>query len=351
MISQLAQIVDTHAPTKVVPLGPQNLSALDFRLMKLYPAYNIIMAARRAGKIGPQTEIVETSSGTMALGLAIVGRFLDLKVTVFGDPAIEPPLKRTMEDLGATIRIVEAQASDGNVQKLRKKALLDFMNASPDAFWTRQYDNLDNRRAYSRPAEEIIRQHGRVDALVAPVGSGGSSSGLALFLRKCFPEMKLIGVDTFNSILFGQPAGNRALRGLGNSVMPTNLNHSQFDEVHWIGAAEAFHATLRLHRDSSLRRGPTSGAAYQIAKWYAERNPEKRVLVVFPDDAVRYEHTVFDPAWMTAQGYDAAPRTIAPTLVKHPSEATERWCRIRWSRQTLECVMNRRSALGEVKTS
>lgn len=337
MTGMLAHIINVHAPLKVVPLQPGNLAALDFRLMKVLPAYNIIETGRRNGEIGSDTTIVETSSGTMALGLAIVCRHVGLKLHIFGDRAIEPPLKRTMEELGAEVHIVEANASDGNVQLLRKQALLDFM-ARTNAVWSRQYDNLGNRLAYARPAEEAIRQLGKIDILVATVGSGGSSCGLSHYIRKFFPEMTLVGVDTFNSVLFGQPAGQRDLRGLGNSVLPGNLDHTAFNEVHWLGANEAFHAARQLHRDTSLKRGPTSGAAYLVAKWYAEQFPAKTVLAVFPDDSGRYEHTVFDPVWMEAHGYRSDGITSAPALIAHPLEATGTWCRFPWHRCTLADV-------------
>jgi len=344
MTNTLTHMIDAHAPLKVIPLGPKNLVALDFRLMKIFPAYNIIRAARLCGQIGARTTIVETSSGTMGAGLAIVCKWYDLPLHIFGDPAIEPPLRRMMEDLGARVVIVEASPSDSNVQMLRMKALLQFMQTN-DAFWTRQYDNLNNRLAYSRPAAEVIRQLGRIAFLVATVGSGGHSCGLTYYIRKFFPEMRLIGVDTFGSALFGQPPGRRDFRGLGNSIMPGNLDHTAFDCVHWLGANEGFHAARRLLRDTTLKRGPTSGAAYLVAKWYAEQYPDKQVLAVFPDEGSRYEHTVFDPLWLANNAYRADLLVDAPTIVEHPLQAKGGWAMINWRRRTLAEVMSLNSMM------
>ncbi|MET4359250.1 cysteine synthase [Bradyrhizobium sp. RT9b] len=338
MPDTLSDVLGAHAPLKIVSLRPENLAAIDFRLMKVFPAFNIIEAGLRNGEIGPNTTIVETSSGTMALGLAIVCMQFSLKLHIFGDRAIEPPLKRTMEALGAEVHLVEATASDANIQLLRKNALLDFMNRT-GATWARQYDNLGNRLSYARPAEEAIRQFGKIDILVATVGSGGSSCGLAQYCRAFFPEMRLVGVDTFGSVLFGRPAGERVLRGLGNSILPGNLLHEAFDEVHWLGANEAYQAAHRLHRETSLKRGPTSGAAYLVAKWYAERSSKTNVLAVFPDDSNRYEHSVYDPGWMHANGYRAELAATEPILVRHPLQAVNGWCRFDWSRRSLADVM------------
>lgn len=338
MAHALSDTIDAHAPLKIVSLRPENLAAIDFRVMKVFPAFNIIESGLRDGSISSNTTIVETSSGTMALGLAIVCMQFSLRLHIFGDRAIEPPLKRTIEELGAEVHLVEATASDANVQQLRKKALLDFMDRT-GAIWSRQYDNLGNHLSYARPAEQAIRHFGKIDILVATVGSGGSSCGLARYCRAFFPEMKLIGIDTFGSVLFGQPAGRRDLRGLGNSILPGNLFHEAFDEIHWLGANEAYQAAHRLHRETSLRRGPTSGAAYLVAKWYAERYTKSKVLAVFPDDSNRYEHNVYDPTWMSANGYQAALAATEPVLVHHPLHADSGWCRFNWSRRSLTEVM------------
>lgn len=338
MADRLSDIISAHAPLKVVSLRPENLAAIDFRIMKVFPAFNIIETGRRNGVIGPNTTVVETSSGTMALGLAIICMHFGLKLHIFGDRAIEPPLKRTLEDLRAEVHLVDATPSNANVQLLRKQALLDFVDRT-GATWVRQYDNLGNRLAYARPAEEAIRQFGKIDVIVATVGSGGSSCGLAQYCRAFFPEMKLVGIDTFGSILFGQPAGPRELRGLGNSIVPGNLLHEAFDEIHWLGANEAYQAAHRLHRETSLKRGPTSGAAYLVAKWQADRFPASKVLAVFPDDNNRYEQNVYDPAWMQEHGYRAELAAIEPMLVHHPLLAKSGWCRFDWRRRSLTDVM------------
>lgn len=344
MTDTLTHIIDVHAPTKIVPLQPNNLAALDFRLMKVFPAHNIIRAGIASGHIRTNTPIVETSSGTMAAGLAVVCKHYGLKLHIFGDRAIEAPLKRTLEDLGADVILVDAKPSDGSVQMLRMAALRRF-TASNNAFWARQYDNLDNRFAYSRPAAEAIRRLGRIDILVATVGSGGSSCGLAHYLRQFFPEMMLVGVDTHGSILFGQPPAPRAFRGLGNSLMPRNLDHTAFDWVHWLGANEGFHAARRLLRETTLKRGPTSGAAYLVAKWYADRFPDKQVLAVFPDEGGRYEHTVFDPAWMKANNFRADRVAPAPKLITHPRQASGGWAMMHWLRRSLADVIGADGAL------
>jgi len=137
-------------------------------------------------------------------------------------------------------------------------------------------------------------------------------------------------------VIFGQSdAGSgRLLRGLGNSLMPPNVDHTAFDWVHWVGAAEAFRATRELHRAHAMFMGPTSGAAYLVADWYARRNPDALCAVILPDEGYRYQDTVYDDAWLEAQGakLDVLPRE--PVEWERPHDGTDPWAYYHWNRRT-----------------
>ncbi|MET9972762.1 pyridoxal-phosphate dependent enzyme, partial [Streptomyces sp. NPDC006356] len=196
-----------------------------------------------------------------------------------------------------------------------------------------QYDNPDNPGSYGVVAEHMERTLGSIDCLVGPVGSGGSMCGTVRALRSTGgPHLRAIGVDTPNSVLFGQPDGERTLRGLGNSLMPGNLDHRDFDEVHWCTAPEAFAATRSLHATHALFQGPTSGAAYLVARWWAARNPGARVVVMLPDEGYRYQHTVYDDAWLDARGL-RAPMPQGPVETTDPTDPGAAWTRYHWNRR------------------
>ena len=149
-------------------------------------------------------------------------------------------------------------------------------------------------------------------------------------LREHTPHTGAIGVDTHRSVLFGQPDGPRALRGLGNSLRPANLDHSVFDEVHWCSAAEAYAHTRRLHARHALFQGPTSGAAYLAARWWAERHPDQQCVALLPDEGYRYQATVYDDSWLDENGYRLGPADdpAGPVTVETPAEAGQRWTRM-----------------------
>lgn len=335
-----ANIVDAIALPRIVWLRP-NLIGLAFTLMKLLPARHIVRKASESGELRPGGLIAETTSGTFGLALAMVARLQGHPLFLVSDPAIDAPLKRRLEDLGATVHIVDKAGASGGYQQARLEVLERVLRENPGSFCPRQYTNPHNPESYAPCAEQLSHAAGAVDCLIGSVGSGGSVCGISSYLRLLGPELEVVGVDTHRSVLFGQSdAGSgRLLRGLGNSLMPANVDHTAFDQVHWVGAAEAFRATRELHRGHSLFMGPTSGAAYLVADWWARRNPDRLGAVILPDEGYRYQDTVYDDAWLEAQGarLDVLPRE--PVEWDHPHDGTDPWAFYQWGRRTHAGVM------------
>ena len=247
----------------------QNLFACCFQLMKLLPARFMLDRAEDRGELCAGNLICETTSGTFGLALAKLGAIRGYRVKLISDPAVDPYLATRLKALGADVEIVAKPDGAHGFQGARLSRLHDVLDANPGAYWPKQYDNSDNPLSYSLVAENLAEIVGQVDCLVGSVGSGGSMSGTARFLRDVFPALHVSGVDTHGSVLFGQPDGPRTLRGLGNSIIPGNLDHSQFDDVHWVTAVEALTALRQLHIQHGLFMGPTSGASILVADWMA----------------------------------------------------------------------------------
>ncbi len=335
-----ANYVDAIALPRVVWLRP-NLIGLAFNLMKLLPARFIVRKALEEGELAPGGLIAETTSGTFGLALAMVARLRGHPLTLVSDPAIDPPLQRRLEDLGATVHIVREAGPTGGFQQARLAVLERILAENPGSFCPRQYSNPHNPGSYAPCAEQLAHAAGAIDCLIGTVGSGGSVCGISSYLRLLFPELEVIGVDTHRSVLFGQSdAGSgRALRGLGNSLMPPNVDHTAFDLVHWVGAAEAFQATRRLHREHALFMGPTSGAAYLVADWWARENPGRLGAVIFPDEGYRYQDTVYDNAWLAEKGLLRDTLPAGPVEWDRPHDGDDPWSFHRWGRRTFAEVM------------
>ncbi|HVG17887.1 MAG TPA: cysteine synthase family protein [Blastocatellia bacterium] len=331
-------VVEATIFPRIIRLG-KNLYAAAFFLMKLLPARLMLDRAGDAGLIGPGSVVIETSSGTFGLALALLCNLRGYRLILVSDSAIDLPLQRRLEDLSASVEIVKEPAPVGGFQQARLDRMSELRAAHPNHFWPSQYDNADNPDSYVRLAELLARSVDKIDCLVGAVGSGGSMCGTSSHLRVKFPHLKAVGVDTHGSVLFGQPDRKRLLRGLGNSLMPKNLNHSAFDEVHWVSAAEAFTATRNLHRQQGLYVGPTSGASYLAARWWAEKNPDANVVVLFADEGYRYQNNVYDDEWLSDNSAWLPSLPPGPTLVQHPSEAGPGWSHIDWNRRTYEQVL------------
>lgn len=325
-----------------------NLYALVYRLMKMVPARYILDRARSTGLLDADTTVVETTSGTFGLALAMQCAIRDHRLVLVSDPVIDGRLRRQLEDLGARIDIVRHPAEHGGFQASRLARVAEIRAALPATFCPEQYSNPDNPASYELVAELLGERLGQIDCLVGPVGSGGSMCGTTRFLRERSPEMRSVGIDTHQSVLFGQPDGHRAIRGLGNSLLPANLDHTQFDEVHWLGAADAFAATRRLHRRHALFMGPTSGASYLVGSWWADRHPDALTVVVLPDEGYRYLDTVYDDAWLATNGMAATGPAVSPGSVTDPMDAGSRWCRLEWARRSLAEVTSGSRLAGVV---
>ncbi|GGK22727.1 cystathionine beta-synthase [Pilimelia terevasa] len=322
---------------KVIRLS-HNLYALSFSLMKLIPARYILRRAVADGRIGADTVIVETTSGTFGLALAMQAAQLRRRLVLVSDPAIDDRLHRRLTDLGAVVERVRGEAAVGGYQQARLDRLAEVQAERPDHFCPQQYSNTDNPRSYALVAEILAEALGQVDCVVGPVGSGGSMCGTVAFLRSLTPDCVAVGVDTHHSVLFGHPDGHRGLRGLGNSLMPQNLDHRTFDSVHWCSDSLAYQATRLLHRRHSLFKGPTSGAAYQVARWWAAANPDAVTVAMLPDDGSRYQDTVYDDGWLRDGGHLRPPLPDEPRPVSDAGDASGQWTSFAWERRTLDDV-------------
>ncbi|MGP4727187.1 PLP-dependent cysteine synthase family protein [Agrobacterium deltaense] len=336
-MARLSFLADFETP-HLASLSP-NYHAAIFRLMKLLPARFMLDRAEERGVLKPGGHIVETSSGTFAMALAMLSAVRGYELTIVSATSlIDVSFKTRLEQLGASVVLVEDEGRTGN-QDGRLAELRRIMDARPGAFWPAQYDSPDNPASYARLAEIIVEKLGRIDCLVGCVGSGGSLTGTTRYLRSLFPKMRAVAVDTNNSVLFGHSAGPRLLRGLGNSIHPKNLDHSLIDDVHWVGALQSFASTREIYRRHAIFAGPTSGAAALVGEWYARTYPDETVVVIMPDNGHRYLSTVYSDDWLHAQSeWPIEARAEPVELLKITPAGEGDWTYMRWSRRALSEV-------------
>jgi S-sulfo-L-cysteine synthase (3-phospho-L-serine-dependent) len=267
----------------------QNLFAMKDRVAK-----QVILDAKRSGALADSAPIIESSSGTMALGLALVGTYLGHEVHIVTDPRIDPITLAKLQMLGCAVHVVEAMTGQG-WQSARLERLGQLMADLDGAFWPRQYSNPQNPAAYAALAQELRADLGHLDVLVGSVGSGGSLCGTARALLPDLPDLHVVGVDCVGSVLFAQPDWpQRRQSGLGNSLQPENIDYSLIDEVHWLSDDEAFHAARALASEQKIFGGNTSGSVYRVlAHLAANAAPGTALAGIFPDRGDRYVGSVY----------------------------------------------------------
>ncbi|MEV8547801.1 pyridoxal-phosphate dependent enzyme [Streptomyces sp. NPDC051572] len=293
------------------------------------PGLHMVREARRRADLAPGAPVIESSSGTLGLGLALAGLTYGHPVTVVSDPGMEPSMVRLLAALGARVDQVGHPHPEGGWQRARRERVAELLACTPGAYCPDQYNNPDNVAAYRPLAAELVAQLGRIDVLVAAVGTGGHSAGTAAVLRESFPDLSLVGVDAVGSAIFGQPAGPRLMRGLGSSIHPANVDYDAFTEVHWVAPAEAVWACRRLARRHYASGGWSVGAVALVAGWVARTYPAgTRIAAIFPDGPHRYLETVYNDAWCGEHQLLDQEAPLEPDEIAEPDEcAVTAWTR------------------------
>ncbi|MER5570665.1 pyridoxal-phosphate dependent enzyme [Streptomyces goshikiensis] len=316
--------------TAVAKLELQNLFAMKDRV-----ARQVITEARENGVLAPGAPIIESSSGTMALGLALVGSSLGHPVHIVTDPRIDAITLAKLKALGCSVHVVEAMTANG-WQSARLERLAALREEYPGAFWPRQYTNPQNPLAYAALAQELVADLGTIDVLVGATGSGGSLCGTARALRRALEAagksdaLRVVGVDAVGSVLFGQPdQPGRRQSGIGNSLIPGNLDYAEIDEIHWLNDREAFVATRDLARDEGIFAGNSSGSVYRVLKHLAATAaPGTRIVGIFPDRGDRYADSIYHDDYGQQAGLDELPVRAEPIEVAYGTEV-DGWARSR----------------------
>jgi cysteine synthase A len=252
-------------------------------------AVAMIEGAERAGRLAPDSVIVEPTSGNTGIGIALVGRLKGYRVRIVMPEGMSEERRRVIRALGA--ELVLTPDSEGIAGAVRKAAAL----AAEDrrVFVPQQFENPDNPRVhYEHTAVELWRQSGGdICCFVAGVGSGGTLQGVGTFLKERNPDIRVCAVEPKGfAALLGHEPGLHRIQGIGDGFIPAILDVSLVDEVVEVSDEDAIETTRQLCRDRGLLVGTSSGANIWAARQLAARVPGN-VATVLPDRAERYFST------------------------------------------------------------
>ncbi|HEY3770704.1 MAG TPA: cysteine synthase A [Candidatus Angelobacter sp.] len=250
-------------------------------------AIGMIKKAEEQGLLKPGSTIVEATAGNTGVGLALIGVNKGYHVVLCVPEKFAEEKVKIMRALGAeVIRTPDADGMLGAITKAKELAA-----NIPDSFTALQFENPSNPDFHQETtAAEIFEQmQGAVDAVVIGVGTGGTFTGVARFMKEKLPQVYCAAVETEGSVLGGGPKGPHKVEGIGSSFIPKTFDPAVCDEVILVTDKNAFDTVAQLARLEGVLAGSSAGAnvfaAIQVAKRLGKG---KRVVTVIPDSAERY---------------------------------------------------------------
>ncbi|HTE51076.1 MAG TPA: cystathionine beta-synthase [Kofleriaceae bacterium] len=262
--------------------------------------------AEKAGRIKPGDTLIEPTSGNTGIGLAMAAAVRGYRVIITMPEKMSREKQVVLEALGAEIIRTPTEAAWDSPESHIGVAK-QLQQLIPNSHILDQYKNPSNPEAHDEgTGREIWEQcGGKLDAVVMTAGTGGTITGVARYLRKVAPEVKIVGVDPDGSILAGPgPIRTYKVEGIGYDFIPEVLDRSLVDE--WIKSndRDSFRVARQLIRQEGLLVGGSSGSAVWAAqKVCRQMKPGQRVVVILPDSVRNYMTKFVDDAWLRQHGF------------------------------------------------
>ena len=253
----------------------------------------MVKSAEKEGTIKPgHTVLIEPTSGNTGIALAMVAAAKGYRLILTMPDTMSIERRSMLRAFGAELQLTPGKEGiQGSIQLAK-----ELVASIPNAYLLQQFDNLSNPQIHEKTtAEEIWEDcEGNLDALIAGVGTGGTITGCARFLKQKNPKIKIFAVEPSSSpVLSGGDPGSHAIQGIGAGFIPNVLDINQIDEIIKINDNEALEIGRRLAKEEGLLSGVSSGAAVAAALKVGNQ-PEfakKRLVVILPSFGERYLST------------------------------------------------------------
>lgn len=263
--------------------------------IKTRTAYNMILDGERAGLIKPDTIIVEPTSGNQGIGLALVGAIRGYKTIIIMPDSVSTERRLLVEHYGAEVIYVHDDGNIGDCINQCLETAVNMAKENPKVYVPQQFSNPANPEVHrNHTALEIVAQvAGPIHGFCSGVGTGGTITGVGEVLKALYPEIKIWAVEPENAaILAGGTIGTHLQLGIGDGLIPDNLNTMIYDNIYIVTDQEAIETAKDLARLEGLMCGISSGtnvaAALQMAR---DLGKGKTVVTILPDTAERYFST------------------------------------------------------------
>lgn len=265
----------------------------------------MIEAAEKEGLLRPGGTIVEATAGNTGVGLALVAAIKKYRCIFVMPDKMSQDKINLLKAYGAEVVITptsvppdSSESYNGVAERLAKEI--------PGAYRPNQFTNLNNPLAhYLTTGPEIWSDtNGKVDVFVAGMGTGGSISGIAKYLKEQNPNIVIVGADPEGSILSGDSPKSYKVEGIGEDFIPKTFNNQLVDEMVRVSDKESFNMSRRLATEEGLLVGGSCGTAAAAALKYAARLSEpKHIVVLLPDTGRNYINKIYSDTWMQENGF------------------------------------------------
>ncbi|MGW0771811.1 2,3-diaminopropionate biosynthesis protein SbnA [Streptomyces sp. NPDC002676] len=269
--------------------------------IKQKAAVEMVEAAERDGVLGPDSILVESSSGNLGIALSVIAANKGYRFVCVTDPRCTLAARRIMSVLGTTVHTVTEPDRDGGFLAARINHVRALCADDDRYVWLNQYANTANWRAHHRhTAPAVDRAFPRLDVLFVGAGTTGTLMGCARWYRENRPHVRIVAVDSVGSVTFGHPPEPRMIPGLGSGVRPALLDEEFVDEVITVPEAETVRTCHRLAAVGFVFGGSTGTVVSGARQWLDAAAPRTRLtcVAIAPDLGERYLDTIYRPKWV-----------------------------------------------------
>ena len=279
-------------------------------------AFHIIEEAERSGLLKPGATIIETTSGNTGFSLAMVSIIKGYNCILAVSSKSSKDKINMLSAMGAQVHVCPANVAADDPRSYYEVAKCLHSEIKESIYINQYFNELNVEAHYRTTGPEIWEQtNGHITHLVASSGTGGTISGSAKFLKEQNPDIQIIGVDAYGSVLKKYHETQEfdpneiypyRIEGLGKNLIPTATHFEYIDRFVKVTDEESAHAAREVTRKEGMFVGYTSGAAMQAVNQLVEENyfdEESNVVVMFPDHGSRYMSKIYSEVWMEEQGF------------------------------------------------
>lgn len=263
--------------------------------IKTRTAFNMIAEAEKRGLIGPDTIIVEPTSGNQGIGLALIGAVKGYETVIIMPDSVSEERRKLVRHYGAKVILIHDEGNIGACIEECMQTALRMAKENPKVYVPQQFANPANSTAHRYcTAVEILEQvAGPIDGFCSGIGTGGTITGIGEVLKAQNPKMEIWAVEPEHAaILSGGSVGTHLQMGIGDGVIPEILNQKIYDSICIVTDEEAIQVAKDLARLEGLMCGISSGTNVAAARKLAKKlGKGKTVVTILPDTAERYFST------------------------------------------------------------